>query len=495
MNALILARVSTKEQEEGHSIDAQISRLQEYCQRKNLKVLKVFKIIESSTQGDRKEFHQMIEFAKAQKEIVALVADAVDRIQRSFKESVMLDELIRAGKIELHFNREGMILNHNATSTDIMRWDFSVMTAKSYVLQLSDNVKRSLNHKIKNGEWIGKAPLGYINTPDPITSKKKITFDKEKSFLVRRLFEEYGLGGKSVREVAALAKKWGLAGYKGKPLTPGLVHVLLQNPFYYGAMRVKGEIFPAIHEPLISQELFDRCQGIRLGWKKKPFKYSDKPFVFRGLIKCAHCGCTITSDLKKGKYVYLFCTKYRGSCANHRIREEVVVDQVRDIFKSFQLPENVLEAIKNHLSASANSKKAYHEEAIARIRRDYDMIQKKLDALLDMRLDGSITRDEYDKKCMQLKERQYELNAELSAHTKADESFNITVSTLLDLASRAYDLFESSKVAQKRALINFTLSNLRLNGATLEYEKKKPFSLFGKTASCLDMLRGQDSNL
>ena len=173
MNAIILARVSTKEQEEGHSIDAQISRLQEYCQRKNLKVLKVFKIIESSTQGDRKEFHQMIEFAKAQKEIVALVADAVDRIQRSFKESVMLDELIRAGKIELHFNREGMILNHNATSTDIMRWDFSVMTAKSYVLQLSDNIKRSINHKIKNGQWIGKAPIliicapGRIRTCDP----------------------------------------------------------------------------------------------------------------------------------------------------------------------------------------------------------------------------------------------------------------------------------------------------------------------------------------
>ncbi|MBI4236973.1 MAG: hypothetical protein HY696_00970 [Deltaproteobacteria bacterium] len=171
------------------------------------------------------------------------------------------------------------------------------------------------------------------------------------------------------------------------------------------------------------------------------------------------------------------------------------MEQVRDIFKSFQLPENVLDAIKNHLSASANSKKVYHEEAIARIRRDYDLIQKKLDALLDMRLEGSITRDEYDKKCTQLKERQYALNAELSAHTKADESFNITVSTLLDLASRAYDLFESSKVAQKRALINFTLSNLRLNGATLEYEKKKPLSLFGKTASCSEMLRGQDSNL
>ena len=37
MKAIILARVSTKEQEEGHSIAAQRQRLVEYCARKALK--------------------------------------------------------------------------------------------------------------------------------------------------------------------------------------------------------------------------------------------------------------------------------------------------------------------------------------------------------------------------------------------------------------------------------------------------------------------------
>lgn len=111
MKAIILTRVSTKEQEEGHSIDAQVTRLQEYCQRKEMKVLEVFKIIESSTQGNRKEFHEMLEFAKSQKEIVAIVCDAVDRFQRSFKETVLLDGYRNEGVIELHFNREGLIIN------------------------------------------------------------------------------------------------------------------------------------------------------------------------------------------------------------------------------------------------------------------------------------------------------------------------------------------------------------------------------------------------
>jgi site-specific DNA recombinase len=36
MKAIILARVSTKEQEEGHSIAAQRQRLVDYCARKSL---------------------------------------------------------------------------------------------------------------------------------------------------------------------------------------------------------------------------------------------------------------------------------------------------------------------------------------------------------------------------------------------------------------------------------------------------------------------------
>src|SRR5215471_14012944 len=108
MKAIILARVSTKEQEEGHSIAAQRQRLIEYCARKGLDVIRAFEIVESSTRGERKEFTLMMEFAKMQKETIAIVADAVDRFQRSFKESVLIDDLIRKEQVELHFYREGM---------------------------------------------------------------------------------------------------------------------------------------------------------------------------------------------------------------------------------------------------------------------------------------------------------------------------------------------------------------------------------------------------
>jgi hypothetical protein len=89
----------------------------------------------------------MLAFAQAQHQTVAIVPMPVDRFQRSFKESVLIDELLHKEKVKLHFHREEMIIGKGASSTDILRWDFSVMGAKSYVLKLSENVRRSLEYK------------------------------------------------------------------------------------------------------------------------------------------------------------------------------------------------------------------------------------------------------------------------------------------------------------------------------------------------------------
>lgn len=95
-----------------------------------------------------------------------------------------------------------------------------------------------------------------------------------------------------------------------------------------------------------------------------------------------------------------------------------------------------------------------------------------------------ITKNEYDKKTYELKQSQYDLNLKLKQYTEADKKFGITVNYLLDLASRAYELFESSKIEQKRQLINFLLSNLRLKGKTLLYDVNKPFDVMLNSNKC-----------
>ena len=71
---------------------------------------------------------------------------------------------------------------------------------------------------------------------------------------------------------------------------------VMKNPFYYGEMVIRGEKMPHNSEPLIYKSLFDKVQE-QLSDKAihtQTPEYSSIPFAFRGLVKCANCGCTIS---------------------------------------------------------------------------------------------------------------------------------------------------------------------------------------------------------
>lgn len=480
MKAVILARVSTKEQEEGHSIAAQRQRLIDYCARKGLNVIRTFELVESSTRGERKEFTAMLDFAKSQSKTIAIVADAVDRFQRSFKESVLIDELIRKEQVELHFYREGMIIGKGASSTDILRWDFSVMGAKSYVLNLSENVRRSLDYKRRNGEWGGKAPLGYLNVRDG-NNRSQLVHDPERAFLVRMIFEDYAKGCYSISgDLKRKTRDWGLRNKtrKGGNLSPSQIQNILMNPFYYGEMRFKDKLYPHKYPPLIGKDLFDRCEAVRLGKSRQTAtRHTEKPFVFRGLLKCAVSGRSVTCDIKKGRHVYLICRDPADPSRKLFVPEGEILEQVKAVLRSIEVPEKLLDALLAHMKTSHDAETQFHRDAIVGLRRDYDQTMERLATLLDLRLDKSITQDEYDKKARELKEKQTEFALRIEQHQQADGDYRTTLESLISVASRAADIFESSKIDDQRQLMAFVFSNLRLRGKKLEFSLRSPFDL------------------
>jgi hypothetical protein len=63
-----------------------------------------------------------------------------------------------------------------------------------------------------------------------------------------------------------------------------------------------------------------------------------------------------------------------------------------------------------------------------------------------------------------LKERQTEIALRIEQHQKGEGDFRTTLESLISLASRAGELFGRSKPEQKRQLLVFVFSNLRLKG-------------------------------
>lgn len=156
---------------------------------------------------------------------------------------------------------------------------------------------------VRNGEWITKAPFGYRNITLP-TGKKIIEVDEANASLVIKMFEMYATGVHSFQTVADEIHKLGMLNAVGKPIGASRIEITLKNLFYYGIMRVKGEFYPHKYPPLISEWLFDQAQDVMAGHHKAPVHYAGHPILFRGLITCEHCGCTVTGDIKKKKYIY-----------------------------------------------------------------------------------------------------------------------------------------------------------------------------------------------
>src|SRR5690606_23654342 len=121
------------------------------------------------------------------------------------------------------------------------QWDMGVMFAAAYVRQSRDNVKRSQEQCVKNGQWISRAPYGYQNISLP-SGQRSIIVNEVQAEFVKKAFELYVTGLHSYQTVADVLREQGFAlTGRGKSVTGRTVELMLNNPFYMGVMKVEGE--------------------------------------------------------------------------------------------------------------------------------------------------------------------------------------------------------------------------------------------------------------
>lgn len=478
MKAIIFSRVSSREQEEGFSIDAQITRMREYADKKGLLVEHEFRIVESSTKQVRKEFNKIITLIKRSREPLALLVETVDRLQRGYRECSVLDDLRKEGKLEIHFYRENLIIQKNSNSSELMRWELGVFMARSFVLQHSDNIKRSRSQAIKEGRWANIAPLGYMNVTHQ--GVKDVVPNPDQKYLLVEMFEMYATGNYSVKQITSFLKDKGLASRQGGAVSKSQIAEVLKNPFYYGVMKTKEGYFPHKHESLISYSLFKQCETVREQYFKKPFKKQAQPFVFRGIITCANCGCRVTPELKKkpnAEYIYYSCTNAKGDCERAYVNEDRLLESVVHYFDKIYLPDTWIEEITQHLKSIHDSKKTYTKQQKEMLRREQDRLEERISKMYDDKLDGIIDEGLFQRKMKEFTERKMQIIEDMKAYTKADENYYITANLVLNLAKRAGEIFRSSEIDEKRELLKLVFQNFELDGKKLLLTLREPFNL------------------
>jgi site-specific DNA recombinase len=473
MKAIIIARVSTEEQKEaGLSLPAQVMRLENYCQNRNFAIIKSFSFDESAYKDERGEFDRIFEFIIQQKEKVAICCDKVDRLSRNMfdkRVSFLYDKALQ-DEIELHFISDGQIINSKISAAEKFHFGISLGLAKYYSDAISDNVKRALEQKLRKGEWPAKAPYGYknITTPD---DKADVIVDEYASCIIQKAFELYATSAFSMSLLCEkINRDYGVAWSKGY-----LDHIL-KHQFYAGTMLWNNKEYPHRYPPLISTTLFEQVQQVKKNFNKKPVKYAGLPYIYRGLIRCGECGLAITPEKHKG-YIYYHCTQYNGKHDAQWLREEEITNQLGTVFKNMQIPKEIFKQIIETLNSVHQDKVEFHNKHFDKLTKEHKDVTLMMDNLYLDKLKGRITESEYDRFYTTLRDKLTDLNIQLSQLQEAEDNYYMTAKYLLDLSSRAYDLFMSSEVEEKRQLIKLILSNLRIEEKKVLFDAVKPFDL------------------
>ena len=489
--AVVFARVSTLRQEkEGLSLEEiQLPKLRDYALQNGYEIVKEFIISESADRKIRKKFDEMVEFMKKNKDIEIIIAFRVDRITRNYRDAVAMDDLrLDYGK-ELHFVDDRLTINKDTVGRDIQDWDLKVFLAKQTINRLKEDGFNTKNTKYAMGELPNHAPYGYRNIA--LDARRKwVEPDTFEIGIVKVIYDTYATASYSMDQIKSKLKKdYNIDIEKSK------VEFILSNPFYYGFMKEKktGRLFPHKYETVISKELFDRVKEVKAGFNKKKFKYAGLPYIYRGFLKCKTCGCTITPEKKVKKsgkiYIYYHCTEYFGKHGTSWVEEKELTEQFANIFKQMQIPEDVLNELLKSLRESQEGQVQFMQNLFDEYTKEYNKLQKRIEESYKDKLDGRITQDMYDKFYEESRRDQNIYKQKLDNLQLADEEYYLTASYLLELASKAYELFKSSELDEKRELIQMALQNLYMKGEKVEYDVQKPFNKILEYASRSKWLR------
>ena len=458
-NAVILARVSSKAQEdEGYSLDSQLKLLTNYFENKSIPVVKVFKITETaSKQQSRKVFHELLNYIQ-KNDVCHLGVEKTDRLTRNFRDALAIDDWLEAdGQRMLHAVKENMLLHKEAKSDVKFMWNIHLAVAKKYTDNLREEAMKGWAEKLAQGWLPSVPPPGYmtiteggkrIHVPDPATKT-----------IMQHIFRLYLNPNHSIttinKEMAAL----GIRTRKGRPLSRSHTAQILHNPFYIGINRFDGKDYPGVQETIISKELFDQVQQKLCRGKASP--YIKHHPVFQGMICCSDCGGAVTWQLQKGRY-YGGCQRKNSICKNNKLLREDMIEEI--IIKQLQKlvcpSQEIISWVADSMRQEHRANVDNQERMVASIDIQLARLNRMDSELYDDKLAGEIPKEKYD-----IKHAQFEVQIDELETRKVDIAGTISQGlekrlVILELAQKAATIYETRTPEQKRVIITKLFSKI-----------------------------------
>ncbi|WP_415060953.1 recombinase family protein [Flavobacterium sp.] len=498
-------RVSSKEQFNNFSLEDQQTNIKEFAKNNQFQITNMLGGTYESASGDftRKEFTKLIEeIKKSKNKPYAIAIRTINRFSRSGGNAItIVNELVDKLGVHIIETSSGLCSDNEYQKLEIFK---KLLEARKENLDRLKLTLPGMKSFLEKGNWLGKAPIGYI-----IKGKKVTDFSRMQGIQEIVLTDE----GKHIKK----AWQWKLAGERdfiirqklealGVNISKQKISQMWQKPFYCGVsvnnlldQPVKGK-----WQAMISEEDFLKIQNqidCSKPTTKKEYSKSkvspERPLT--GFLKCI-CGTPLTSYpvIKKNLHYYK-CQICKNASFNAHTTKKSSAIGLNNLFEELLLKYNMsdefVEPFKKQLNKIFNvmNQEGYDElEAIKEQLKSKNNILLRLEKKYIENIDFSDEaynrmKKDYMSEIDSLTMRMENAQQKISNH---NSHINSTVEVIKNISK----IWASGDVENKLRVQNLVFpEGLSINPKNRQYLTNKVNRIFSLTLMFTGETKGEES--
>lgn len=378
---------------------------------------------------------RMIEDGK-NKKFDLIVTKEVSRFSRDTIDSLLYTRKLLEYDVCVYFTSDNII---TASNDGELRLTIMSSMAQDEVRKLSERTKFGFKRSIERGRVLGTDNIwGYKK------NNGKLVIDEEESKVVKEIFEVYANDEKiGLKNLSLYLKDKGILNRNGNPIHQNTLKKIIQNPkykgFYTGGLstvvdyRSKKRNFnnPSewkIYEdniavpPIVSKELWEKANRKLLERSKSASMYQkhQTKYALSGKIYCEKHKCSFVRKVKhyktKRDVIRWICQDYnntgRKNCPTPFVLEQDIYSILLNVFKSY---EKYKDEISKELLCFYNEI-LFNEKTNSKeidLQNQIDNLLSKKEKLLDLVLDGILSKEDLKVKNVVIENQITDLKAKL----------------------------------------------------------------------------------